>query len=270
MPNCCANNFEISQKHTDSLFPIGSGNERCLPGHTWGAGVRNHYVIHYVVSGKGVFYCGPKKYNLSQGDIFVIYPGTIVKYQADEKDPWHYMWVNFYGGEAKEIFADTGISVLNPIMKIKNAEETISIIEKMPTERSADTAVNLNFTANLYTFMSLIVSNGLKKEGTENTYLESAVKYIKAHYYDDISVEQIASHIGISRKYLFALFKKSLGISPKDYIIDYRIKRAKEFLKDKNLPIGNIAYSVGYSDPLTFSKMFKLKVGISPTEYRER
>jgi AraC-like DNA-binding protein len=60
-----------------------------------------------------------------------------------------------------------------------------------------------------------------------------------------------------------------MGVSPKDYMLEYRMKKAVEFLADESLSIGNIAYSVGYKDPLTFSKMFKVKMGVSPTEYRK-
>ena len=67
-----------------------------------------------------------------------------------------------------------------------------------------------------------------------------------------------------------ALSPQKAVLPPKDYIINYRIEKAKVFLKDLSLPIGNVAYSVGYKDPLTFSKMFKLKTGVSPTEYREK
>ena len=67
----------------------------------------------------------------------------------------------------------------------------------------------------------------------------------------------------------FTIFKRMLDLSPKDYIVYYRMERAKEFLQDARLPVGSIAYSVGYRDPLTFSKMFKLKTGLSPTEYRK-
>jgi AraC family transcriptional regulator of arabinose operon len=101
-------------------------------------------------------------------------------------------------------------------------------------------------------------------------YLTTATRYIKAHYTEDVTVDKVASYVGISRKYLFAIFKNTLNVSPKDYIINYRIEKACEFLKDFNVPIGNVAYSVGYKDPLTFSKMFKQKTGVSPTEYRKK
>ena len=140
----------------------------------------------------------------------------------------------------------------------------------MPTERGGNVYENLKFSACLYEFMSLLAEETNQPEKTENAYLTTATRYIKAHYTEDITVDNVSSYIGISRKYLFAIFKNARNVSPKDYIINYRIVKAKVFLKDLSLPIGNVAYSVGYKDPLTFSKMFKLKTGVSPTEYREK
>ena len=57
----CGENFIIPQKVNHSLVALSSGEEKCAPCHSWGAGVRSHYLIHYVISGKGVFYCGTNK-----------------------------------------------------------------------------------------------------------------------------------------------------------------------------------------------------------------
>lgn len=258
-----------TKREKSLLYPLDSGEERCAPLHLWGAGVRQHYLVHYVISGKGVFYCGGREYNIRKGQIFVIFPWTVIKYQADANDPWHYTWINFSGDEAGEIFSQMGITPENPVFTMKNGVQALEVIRNMPRERSSDMRINLEFSARLYEFMSLLMENLRVVEKSEDIYLSAAKRYIKSHYFDDITVEEVAAHVGISRKYLFAIFKRTLGISPKDYIVDYRMKRAVEFLGDEGLSVGNIAYSVGYKDPLTFSKIFKLKMGVSPTEYRK-
>ena len=267
--NSCVENYNLPKRKDMGLLPISSGEEQCAPNHSWGAGVRSHYLIHYVISGTGVFYCGPNKFTLEKGQVFVIFPGTVVKYQADASNPWHYAWVAMHGEEAAEIFRQAGVTLFQPVATVHEPATAIQLLRDMPTERSAEPERNLLFKARLYEFLSLLIPRKTRKEDGENAYLTSAQHYIKAHYNEDISVDQVAQHISISRKYLFAIFKKHLGISPKEYIMDYRIKRAKEFLEDPDIPIGNIAYSVGYRDPMTFSKMFRLKTGLSPSQYRE-
>lgn len=265
----CAVDFKHDTPQARGLSPVISGEQSCPSGHFWGSGVRHYYLIHYVISGKGVFYCGPNKFNLCAGQIFVIFPGTVIKYQADKLDPWHYAWVGFSGDEAKDVFAGLGITPKNPVFSVKNGDELLENIRRMPAERGADLHTNLLFSARLYGFMALLMENRNKEPGRENSYYVAAKRYIKAHYFEDITVESVASHVGISRKYLFAIFKNEGEISPKEYITDYRMRRAMEFLKNAELPVGDVAYSVGYRDPLTFSKMFTQKVGMSPTAYRK-
>ena len=270
MSNSCCSNYQIPKKVKPPLVPIASGEERCEAKHSWGPGVRSHYVIHYVVSGRGSFYCGMNKFHLKKGQIFVIYPDTIVKYEADEKEPWHYIWVDFYGEEVRPILDLMKITVKSPVKNIQNGTDLVEALRQMPAERTADTSNNLKFYSKLYEFMSLLVKDSSSTENTESDYFETASRYIRAHYQEPITVESVADHVGVSRKYLFVIFKNILGISPRDYIINYRIEKAKEFLLNEDLSIGSVAYSVGYDDPFNFSKIFKIKTGQSPSEYRRK
>lgn len=258
----------MERREYNSLYPLAHDEEHCAPGHFWGPGIRPHYIIHYVVSGRGRLCHDGHEFVATAGQIFVIFPWTVIKYEADMKDPWHYTWINFYGNEAEEIFSQLGLSPTSPLLDLKNGDEVLEVMRKMPTERGADVGGNLDFSARLYDLMSLIVKNREESDRGENIYLTAAKRYIKAHYFEDITVERIAYNVGISRKYLFSIFKSYLGVSPKDYMVEYRMRRAEEFLCDTNIHVSNVAYSVGYKDPLTFSKMFKLKRGVWPTEYR--
>ena len=263
MANGCEVVSERSTMAYSGLKPVSSGEEKCAPGHFWGAGVRGGYIIHYVLSGTGVFYCGMGKYVLTKGQAFVIFPNTVVKYQADTKDPWHYAWVVFNGDEAKSVLEDLGVSVKKPVITSVDCKRAVELIRKMPRERGGVLSENLMFSSLLYELFSLLAENKTDDK-TENIYLAAATRFVRAHYHEEVTVESLAAHVGISRKYLFAVFKHNLGISPKDYIIDYRMKKAREFLEDGKLSVAQVAYSVGYKDPLTFSRMFKAKMGVAP------
>ena len=270
MSDSCFIPTDNIKKESSPLVPISKGEEQCAPLHTWGAGVRSLYIIHYIINGTGIFWCGTKKYNVTKGQIFLIAPNTIVKYQAGSENPWHYIWVCFYGSEAKYILSKAGIDAKNPVATVKNPLDTLNILRSMPNERNSNLKNNLQFSARLYDFLSSLIPDKTEKESCKNAYLTTATEYISNHFFEEITVDSVASHTGISRKYLFAIFKELLGISPKDYITNYRIERAKDFIRNSTLSIGSIAYSVGYNDPLAFSKMFRQKTGMSPTEYRNR
>lgn len=268
MSDSCTILFNGEKSENYPLTPISTGEEKCTPGHFWGAGIRPYYIIHYVISGTGVFYCGTDKHVVKAGQMFVIFPNTIVKYQADNNNPWHYTWVLFSGNEAKSILEYAGITYKKPIVEV-NDSRILDIFRTMPQEKGISPYDDLRFTALLYEFMSLLVNIDKEDKG-QSVYVTDVKNYVNAHYPETITVEKIASYIGIDRKYLYAVFKEATGISPKDYIVDYRIKKACELLKDKNLSIENVSFSVGYKDPLAFSKMFKSKIGVSPTEYRKQ
>ena len=78
------------------------GYEECEPGHSFGPAVKNHYVLHYVLSGKGEFSVNNQHYTISKGEAFLIEPNVRAYYKADEETPWTYLWVGFDGDHAEE------------------------------------------------------------------------------------------------------------------------------------------------------------------------
>lgn len=268
MRDCC-DTVPYVPKSTSALYPLLCDEEKCAPNHFWGPGVRANFVIHYIISGCGTFYCGPNKYELSAGDAFVIFPYTIVKYAASKSTPWHYTWVIFDGDEAANILSESGITVKNPVLRANQTSNFKNHICSMVHNNTDDLTGQLHFTSELYELLSLMTKKNGDKQKNENSFFDEAVQHIHNNFSEDITVDGISEKLGISRKYLYAIFKSACGRSPKEYIMDYRIEKSCDFLKNKSLPISSVAYSVGYPDPFVFSKMFKQKTGVSPSEYRK-
>ena len=86
--------FLVNQNWKD-INPMECGQERCAPGHSFGPGVREYYLLHYVLSGVGRFTVSGTTYTLHAGDIFVIRPFERIYYEADAEAPWHYVWAGF-------------------------------------------------------------------------------------------------------------------------------------------------------------------------------
>jgi AraC family transcriptional regulator of arabinose operon len=100
--------------------------------------------------------------------------------------------------------------------------------------------------------------------------VEHALEFIDHNYEKDIKVNDIASYIGIDRSYLTNIFKKSMNVSPQQYLVNYRLDKARNLLKTTSLPVNSIASQVGYPDPLSFSKVFKMYYQVSPKAYRDQ
>ena len=82
--------FKVAVHNSLGLAVYSCGVQRCGAHHSWGPAVRDHYLIHYITSGHGVFTSGGKTYSLSSGDGFLVTPSHVVSYVADEDDPWEY------------------------------------------------------------------------------------------------------------------------------------------------------------------------------------
>lgn len=109
------------------------------------------------------------------------------------------------------------------------------------------------------------------KKGDKSKYLAEALAYIDAHYMDaDISVQKVADSLGISGGHLSHLFRKETNFTMMNYVVNCRMRAAKNLLKDYHYKIYEVAEQVGYRDITYFSANFKKHVGISPSEYQDR
>ncbi len=96
------------------------------------------------------------------------------------------------------------------------------------------------------------------------------LSYVKAHFAEDLSVQDVAGHFGYADAYFCRIFKQHFGKSFVSYLTDYRIERAKEKLGEKETNIREVGQTVGYADPNYFAKVFRRVTGMSPTEYQSR
>jgi AraC-like DNA-binding protein len=102
-----------------------------------------------------------------------------------------------------------------------------------------------------------------------NKYLVKAINLIQANYCSGLSVSELAMECRISTRYLGKLFNSYLGLTPHQYCNALRLQKAVELLANSSIPVKEIAYTVGYSTPQYFSRVFKEEYGFSPKTYRK-
>ncbi len=89
------------------------------------------------------------------------------------------------------------------------------------------------------------------------------------NYAQKIRISELADLIGVNRSYLASSFKKTVGCSPQEFLVNLRIEKARSLLKTTDLPVSAVARAVGYADQLAFSKVFKQRCGISLRMYKD-
>ena len=271
-------NFRYFEDTLDSAMDIAlihMGREECKPYHAISA-TRTEYILHYVLSGSGLYSAGGETKAVGSGEIFLIYPGEPVFYCSDRLTPWSYAWVGFRGLRAEGILSKCGFSHDHLILKAPDSEEFLSVIDEFFNYITPDFSDSLSREALLLKlFASLarehssrILDGTQREELYHNPYVHKAVRYIGEHYMKNISVVDIADHIGISRAHLNHAFQSELSCSVQSFLIDFRLHRAADLLSEGSAPVKEISSLVGYRDQLVFSKAFKKKYGLSPANYR--
>jgi len=100
-----------------------------------------------------------------------------------------------------------------------------------------------------------------------NRIVQATKEYLESHYSDDISLEDIAEQVNISPQYFSKLIKKTTGFNFIDWLSMLRVKKAKELLANSNITVKEVCFMVGYKDPNYFSRIFKKRIGLTPSEY---
>lgn len=261
--------------HTD-LYIYQCGSECCPSGHFHGPAVRDHYLIHYVHSGKGIFQIGDTTtYHLKTGNGFLICPDIVTFYQADEKDPWHYSWVGFHGLKAESYLMEAGLTEKHPIFEYTEDDFIENCFYEMAEAYYLKRGGDVKRLAYLCLFLYKLIQINTKdlyyssKESRHDAYINEALQFIEMNYSRKFTIDMLANFVGLNRSYLNSIFKEELGKTLQQYLMDFRILKACELLESDTLSIGDVSRSVGYSDQLLFSKVFKRIQGVTPSEYKK-
>lgn len=265
-----------TKKESTDLNVCQFGIEYCEPLHAFGPAVRDHFLIHSILEGKGIYQCGNKQFQLGKGQGFLINPGIVTFYQADKQEPWTYAWIGFQGVKAEYYLKSAGLGGDSLVFDFRDAERIGGIVREMLSVNMLDTHGELVTLGCLYDFLALLAETGSggigQKKGQDRSelYIRKTIEYIEKNYSSHLGIENIAQTIGLDRSYLGAIFKKNIKMTLKEFLTAFRMNRACELLADNKLTIGDIARSVGYDDPLLFSKTFKNVKGTSPSLFRDR
>lgn len=252
------------------------GNEKCDAGYMYGPYVRDHYLIHFVTSGKGVFVLNDVSYEIEENQGFIIYPGEIAYYQADTKKPWTYSWIGFKGGNCSTILKNMGFGIENPVFLFDSSEETEEIFSGMKKVTESTKQGQLMLAGYLYMLFSEMKGKNVSDRkvlvsqyASSKEYVACAMDFIVKNYSNQITVNDISRYIGLNRSYFGSIFKKHTSMSPQEFLIKFRLEKATGLMNNEKLNISDIARSVGYDDAMLFSKIFRKHYGVSPTKYRE-
>ncbi len=256
--------------------------------HSYGPQVRDHFLLVYIKEGNATLTIGDCCYDLHAGQLLCMFPGEKIYYKVNDC-LWSNLWVGVYGRQVDYYLQNLGIFRKYPIFNCPQPKETEKIIDEIIASAEISNSYGkIKTIAKLYDFFSSLYDKSADRFTditsvydihstdtheitylSENIYIREAENYIRFHYDSNISIHKLAGSLNLSTEYFSRLFKSETGMTPQNMLIKYRLEKACKLLTTTALSINEIAHCVGVHDQRYFSKLFKLKLGCSPMEFRK-
>ncbi len=249
-----------------------SGTDTCPPGKVSGPLVKDFYLIHYILSGKGSYTVGNMHHQLGPGDAFLIRPGKTVVYTADRDDPWQYCFFAFSGQAAEQYLNRTAFAT-GDVVHIGDDTindlvcETTDNLSSLP--RNADMYALSQLMKMLLFFAEHYDDGQSGRSQPIRADIQKVLDFIAYHYADPITVLDMSRLVALERSYFCRIFKLTVGVSPKDYLTKYRLDKARYFLTETTHSVSSISEKVGFQSFSSFSRLFTAHFQQSPSQYRK-
>ena len=253
----------VNQGYND-INPVQCGWSTPMPYHSYGPAARTHWLLHFVVSGRGRFVSPRGEFAVARGDMFIIRPYEVTYYEADGQDPWEYIWIGFTAGVHLPARLGADVICLPMLADIfRRAYRAQDISE-------GGDGYEAKLCGCIWELLgSLSDRDASRAEATER-YIRPALSMIENEFSNGITVEELAARLHLNRSYFSTLFRRTVGKSPSKYLTDLRMERAAMLLTRYGYSVSVAATSVGYPDVFSFSRAFKRHFGLSPLHYAER
>src|SRR5215469_4695418 len=237
--------------------------------------VLDEFQLVYISSGTGKF---ESKFNppvrVEPGNAFLLFPGVWHRYTPDPEAGWREHWIGFNGETANHWRRCRFISAKNPILKL-NAEDTIlaafsRAMQSIRTNRPAVQQVLAGVTGYLLGLFYSAQQTPPAAEAQNANAIESAIARIHNEFASDVNMKLLAEEHGVGYSWFRHAFAVHTGLSPHQYLLELRLVRARKLLAETNLSIKEIAMQTGFGDEFYFSRLFRQKLNLTPSQWRNR
>ena len=243
-------NIYIKGDFTD-INPVSAGESHKAGAYRTQIATADCTNLYYVFDGSGTVYINDESFKVKGGDFFVVPLGARAGLKPTQGTTLPHRWVGFTGLLTHDFERFPRPFTL--------PEE---IVRNLCDPRQSDRNLGSRLAADLFLIHSLM------QEPKENKpdYVQRLINHINTSYMEKLSVTQMAQELGLDRCHLSRLFKQKMNMSIQDYILQFRLNKARRYLKH-NYSVSDTAHLCGFGDRANFSKIFTREVGCSPTKW---
>lgn len=237
-------------------------------------GIREDYYLLYLCKGSLNVQIDGEMHTMREGQIIIFSPKQEYIYTKSDDREMFYYWVHFSGFGALEFLLASRLLDKGIIHVGINGYVIHEFMSMFDDFIRHDYFFEMSATAHLISICAELgrsSSGTLEKQKSSNQErVLTSLQYIHANYNTDVKIEYLANMEILSVSHYRTIFKQCLGLSPQAYILDLRIKNARDLIMRTNLTLKEISSLVGYHDQFYFSRVFKSHTGIIPSQYKNR
>ncbi|MCL2244838.1 MAG: AraC family transcriptional regulator [Treponema sp.] len=230
------------------------------------------FQLVYITRGEGIFTCDDNTYQVKPGSVMLLLPGLKHKYKPLHETGWNEYWVGFKGVFFLRLLEEGRFSPANIFFQTGLHNSIISFFNQIFDEvRSQKPLYQFKTSALILSLLAEILTRERRME-QPNYYEEIIAKakhLMESNVYSAINVPVISDQLGISASRLNEIFKTYTSMTPYQYYIQIKIHRAESLLEQENISVKDAAYRMGFDDQYYFSRLFKNKTGISPSDWKK-
>jgi len=237
-------------------------------------GIRENILI-YCIDGSGHLTVDGKEYRLTADSWFVIPCHEPHSYLADDKSPWSIYWVHFGGSRADRykkfygLLMECGEANSSPkVNRIAIFNELLAALEVGFSAESLEYA-NMNLSSLLASFFYADTFASVKGYHSDKP-VDRAILFMQRNVYKSLKIREISDYLGLSESHFSKIFRNQTGTSPIDYFIHLKMQEAMRLLTSNATRVKEVAFALGYDDPLYFSRVFSRHTGMSPAAFAKR
>lgn len=227
---------------------------------------RSDHMIIWFSEGVGRLWLDDGPHTLQAGDLAYLPPHAAISFES-AAESLHY-WIHFSGNEASGMLADCGIDRCG-IYRIGENPKIDNCFSEIAFRLTTRTGAAVLWCNGLFFQMLSLVADALLPDGdsADRSSIHPALKAMTLYYYESHPVEYYAELCGMGTSNFKHTFSKITHLTPVAYITSIRMEQARRLLLSPEASIKEIAYAVGYSDPLYFSRVFRKFYGVPPSEF---
>lgn len=235
--------------------------------------------LFYVVHGSGSFKIEQSQFTVRENDLVIINPHVAHTECSKDSNPLEYIVIGLDGLSLMIEDSDENSKSLRPYSLYNYTKYRHEVLSYMNNLLYEVEQKDKYYEAICQSLLEALIFN-VKRRTTSNLILSptkeinrecaSIKNYIDVHYSSDLNLDYLASVTHMNKYYLIHVFKKFMGTSPIDYLIDKRISVSKTLLETTACSMEQISDIVGFSSQSYFNQTFKKRVGMSPTKYRNQ